>query len=334
MRYVLACLVCLVLVLAGCQVAPTSAPAAPTTVTEEETPTEEATAEVTPSAEITATEEVSPSAEMTSTGAMTETEGMTPTEELTPTEEITSTEEMTTAAVSVPFEAVQVIVDFASESETPPHSHGGPVLVTVLEGEVTVRSEASGEETVYGVGDFFIEGIGDLLVVGNAGQENARTAAVFLLPEGASMTTVQDGTSTGDLPPGPTTVSSTRISVTESLGNFEAVQTILDLAPGAWSPPHTHGGLTLVTVLEGEVTERNEVTGEETVYGPGEFWTEEAGALHAAGNAGQENARLAALFLLPEGASLTMVEDGTSTDDLPGPTVVSSTSISATTAAE
>ncbi len=331
MRYVFACLACLVLVLAGCQVAPV-APADTGTSTEEIAPTEEVTS--TEEATEEPTEEAVPTEEVTSTEAVTETEGMTSTEELTPTEEITSTEEMTAAALSVPFEAVQVILEFAPDSATPPHSHGGPVLVTVLEGEITVRPEATGEETVHGVGDFFIEEVGDILVAGNAGQENARAAALFLLPEGASMTTVQDGTNTGDLPPGPTTVSRTSMSVTESLGNFEAAQVILDLAPGSWTPPHTHGGLVLVTILEGEVTERDEVTGEETVYGPGEFWTEEAGHLHAAGNAGQENVRLAVVFLLPEGASMTMVEDGTSTDDLPGPTIVSTTRMSVTTAAE
>ena len=83
------------------------------------------------------------------------------------------------------------------------------------------------------------------------------------------------------------------------------------------------------------MTHTPEATGEETVYGPGEFFTETPGALHVAGNAGQENARLAAIFLLPEGASLTTVADGTSSDDLPpGPTVISSTSFSVTTAAE
>jgi quercetin dioxygenase-like cupin family protein len=175
------------------------APADTGTSTEEVTSTEEATEE--------SVEEATPTHEMTSTEAMTETEGMTP------TEEITSTEEMTTAAVTLPFEAVQGIVELAPGAWTPPHTHGGPVLVTILEGEVTERNEMTGEENVYGPGEFWIEATGHLHAAGNAGQENVRLAVVTLLPEGASLTMVEDGAATEDLP-GPTVVSLTRMPVT------------------------------------------------------------------------------------------------------------------------
>jgi quercetin dioxygenase-like cupin family protein len=125
------------------------------------------------------------------------------------------------------------------------------------------------------------------------------------------------------------------MSMTESLGNFEAIQVILDFAPGSRSPVHSHGGPVLVTVLEGEVTYRPEETGVETDYSAGEFWTEEAGALHVASNAGQENARVAALYLVPEGASMTTAAEATTAGSPPpGPTVVSRTSMTITTAAE
>jgi quercetin dioxygenase-like cupin family protein len=248
---------------------------------------------------------------------------------------MTSTEETTATAVSVPFEVIQVIQDFAPGSWTPIHSHGGLVLVTVIEGEITGRQEATGEATVYGAGDFFIEEPGELLAAGNDGQENARVAALFLLSEGASLTTVQEGTSSDDLAPGPTTVSRTSMTITESLGNFEVVQLILDFAPESMTPLHSHGGPGLVTVIEGEVIHQPEGTVEEMVFGAGEFFTETPGGVHVAGNAGQENARLAAVFLLPEGASLTTAQEGTTSDDLPpGPTIISRTSFSVTTAAE
>jgi len=150
------------LLLTSCQVAPAPPPAAPATVTEEATPTAEATEEAAPSAEITTTE------------------AMTPTEEITPTEEMT-------AAVSVPFEAIQIILEYDPGSWSPPHTHGGPTLATVLEGEVTVRKKATGAETVYGAGEFFTEGVGEVFGAGNAGQEKARLAALFLLPEGANL---------------------------------------------------------------------------------------------------------------------------------------------------
>jgi quercetin dioxygenase-like cupin family protein len=144
---------------------------------------------------------------------MTETEGMTPTEELTPTEGITSTEVMT-AAVSVPFEAVQVIIELAPGAWTPLHTHGGQVLVTILEGEVTERDGVTGEETVYSPGEFWTEEAGELHAAGNDGQQKARMAALFLLPAGANLTMAEGGAATEDLPPGPTLVSLTRIPAT------------------------------------------------------------------------------------------------------------------------
>jgi quercetin dioxygenase-like cupin family protein len=123
-------------------------------------------------------------------------------------------EDMTSAAISVPFEAIQVILEFAPGSWSPVHSHGGPVLITVLEGEITYRPEATGEEIVYRAGDFWTEEAGALHVAGNAGQENVRVAALYLVPEGASMTTVAEVTPTVDPPPGPTIVSRTSMTVT------------------------------------------------------------------------------------------------------------------------
>lgn len=81
---------------------------------------------------------------------------------------------------------------------------------------------------------------------------------------------------------------------------------VLDFPSGAWTPLHSHGGQTLVTILAGEVTERRD--GVETIYKPGEGWTEQPGALHEAGNTGTEPASLTALFLLPKGAELTTVQ--------------------------
>jgi uncharacterized OsmC-like protein/quercetin dioxygenase-like cupin family protein len=109
----------------------------------------------------------------------------------------------------------------------------------------------------------------------------------------------------------------------------EMVQLILDFAPGAWTPLHSHGGPMIVTILEGEMTViSDQENGEETVYGPGEFWIETPGDTHVAGNNSDENARVAVLVLLPEGASLTTVVEGEASGELPpGPTPVSRTSM-------
>jgi len=114
------------------------------------------------------------------------------------------------------------------------------------------------------------------------------------------------GLTTGqELPPGPTTVGRLAYAVTNQPASFETIQMVLDFAPGSWTPPHTHGGETFVTVLEGEITVRQH--GSETTYRTGEGWREMPGVVHAAGNMTAEKARVFVTFLLPEGAPLTTV---------------------------
>jgi quercetin dioxygenase-like cupin family protein len=112
-------------------------------------------------------------------------------------------------------------------------------------------------------------------------------------------------TTSQELPPGPTTVGRLAYAVTDQPASFETIQMVLDFAPGSWTPPHTHGGETFVTVLEGEITVRQH--GSETTYRAGEGWREMPGAVHAAGNMTAEKARVFVTFLLPESAPLTTV---------------------------
>jgi quercetin dioxygenase-like cupin family protein len=199
---------------------------------------------------------------------------------------------------------VHLVLDFAPGSWTPLHTHGGVGYVTVLSGEMTVRE--NGEETVYRAGESWVEYPGVFAEVGNASAEGARVLATFLLPKGALLTTVHEAGSSENLPPGPTTVYR---SVFENVGlpaAFDVVHLVLDFAPGAWTPLHTHGGEGFVTVLEGAMAVRVE-GGAETAYQAGEAWLERPGEFAEVGNAGAEAASIAVTFLLPEGAALTTV---------------------------
>ena len=111
-----------------------------------------------------------------------------------------------------------------------------------------------------------------------------------------------------DLPPGPTPLNPlTRLAVSTGSDVYDEAQVLaLDFAPGRWTPRHSHGGLTLVRVLEGEITVRNDEG--EQVFQAGEGWVEQPGDIHAAGNVGTEMARVQVTFLLPAGAPLTTVE--------------------------
>lgn len=207
------------------------------------------------------------------------------------------------------FDLIQVVVDFPPGAWTPAHSHGGQAFSMVLAGEITLRE--NGSERKIKAGETWSDAAGVVHEAGNTGDAPARISALFLLPKGAQQTTPQGGAPVL----APTTLYQTKLEAAPLSGPFDVVQLALDFAPGAWTPVHSHGGQTLVTILEGEVTERHE--GIETTYQPGESWTEQAGALHQAGNAGAEPASITAIFLLPKGAELTTVQQATPPATLP-----------------
>jgi LPXTG-motif cell wall-anchored protein len=203
------------------------------------------------------------------------------------------------------FEETQlVILDFAPGAWTPLHSHGGLTLVRVLEGEVTRR--AHGAEDAFRPGEGWVEAPGDVHDAGNAGAAPARVLVTFLLPAGAPPTTVE-GTPSQDAPPGPTTTfQSRRVGVVTAATAFdEAATTVLGFAPGAWTPLHSHGGLTLVAVLAGDMSVRR--SGRETVYRPGDVWIEQPGDVHAAGNTTATGAQVTVTYLLRRGDPVTTV---------------------------
>ena len=106
------------------------------------------------------------------------------------------------------FELVQLVVDFPTGTWTPAHTHGGELLVTVLNGEQTVRDE-QGVEKIYKAGEAFIETPGEYLEIGNAGETLTTVSALALLPKGATLSTTKEGVNTDNAPPGPTTLYKT-----------------------------------------------------------------------------------------------------------------------------
>lgn len=108
-----------------------------------------------------------------------------------------------------------------------------------------------------------------------------------------------------ELPPGPEAVYRTSFEVTEIPQEpFEVTNIVLEFAPGAWTPMHTHGGLGLVTVLEGALSRRT-LEGEEATFGPGEGWLE-TGEVETAGNDTDSPVRVLFTIMLPEGAQVTI----------------------------
>lgn len=217
------------------------------------------------------------------------------------------------AAPAGAYEIVQFVLDFAPGAQTPRHTHGGQVFVTMLSGELRVRDDAG--EKVFRTGDSWAEQPGDYHLGVNVSGENARVLATFVLPQGASLTTVEESTGTADLPPGPTLVYQSRTEGLAHSGPLEVVQLVADFPSGTWTPYHEHGGRGVVMTVEGQLTVRDSA-GERT-FGPGESWVEGQGEVASVGNAGTQNARAVATFLLPKGAALTTVRDAPASGQVP-----------------
>ena len=94
-------------------------------------------------------------------------------------------------------------------------------------------------------------------------------------------------------------------------GEFELVNLILDFEPGAATPPHTHGGPGIVTVLEGEIVFGVEGKSDQ-VAGTGGYYFDLPGTVHTAANKSSAPARVSFLIALPKGAALTTVMGGAS----------------------
>lgn len=94
---------------------------------------------------------------------------------------------LNTPNVSGPYSLVQQVLDFAPGSQTPQHRHGGPGLVTVLQGQITLSRD--GLVRTFTAGDSFVEMPGETLQASNRGSSDAEVAATFLLPDGAQLTT-------------------------------------------------------------------------------------------------------------------------------------------------
>lgn len=85
------------------------------------------------------------------------------------------------------YSLVQQVLDFAPGAQTPKHRHGGPGVITVLQGQVWM--DRDGVETTYSAGTSFTEIPGQILQAFNRGGSDLVLASSFLLPDGAQLTT-------------------------------------------------------------------------------------------------------------------------------------------------
>lgn len=100
---------------------------------------------------------------------------------------------VTVAAFPIPvtagvYDLYEFVVDFPPGSATARHVHGGPVLVTVITGQLVLQR--AGGERVVKAGESFLEVPGDVHALVNRSPAPARIGAAELIPKGAAETTV------------------------------------------------------------------------------------------------------------------------------------------------
>lgn len=104
-----------------------------------------------------------------------------------------------------------------------------------------------------------------------------------------------------DMPPGVTVAAKGAFTPPQGLGAFQAMTFVLDIAPGAAFPLHSHPGRSEVLILQGVLTQ-HPADAPAKVYHAGDSFMEEPGAVHSVSNDGSEPVRLVWTLLLPEGA--------------------------------
>lgn len=210
------------------------------------------------------------------------------------------------------MDVVQLVLDFAPGSFTPAHTHPGPTFVTVLEGVIT--RDVEGTEETFQAGQGWTEP-GRVHAAGNTTDAPAQVLVTAVIPAGAPLTTIAATGATAQVTPGPRTVAMSRRPLETPPGApYDLHHYILDFAPGATSPVHTHGGPTYVTVLSGLM--QRWADGVQETFSPGDTW-EEPGVPHAAGNRAQSPASVGVAYLVPKGQAVThVVEEPRASDGL------------------
>jgi quercetin dioxygenase-like cupin family protein len=198
------------------------------------------------------------------------------------------------------FEVVRSVLDTQAGVFAPYHTHGGNVYITVLAGEWTWRS--AGIETKYPTGACVVELPSQAHSGGNAGQGTLRLQNTTLLPKGKKLTTFQDPGA--QRPPGQSYFAQVAFRGTPMAGPLQLYQSLIEFAPGASIPTHTHPGPGYTIVLEGQITRQVfGATSSVKIYNPGESYVENPNEPHSVANTALGTTVIAGTFLLPKGAA-------------------------------
>jgi quercetin dioxygenase-like cupin family protein len=198
-------------------------------------------------------------------------------------------------------EIVFLVLEFAPGVWLPLHTHPGSGYATVLDGALTRR--ALGEQSFFRVGEGWVDPTDVPHQAGNDNASPARIVATFVIPSGSTLTTVAETDPAAAPSPGATTLAQQRFEAPGLPSPLDIVHSVLEIAPGAQTPSHSHPGFTVVSVLEGSGTLVD--AGSSRTVSPGVTWMEPAGEVHGATLIASAPVRIVVSDLLPRGAPLT-----------------------------
>lgn len=199
------------------------------------------------------------------------------------------------------FSEVVRVFDFPAGTGTGLHTHGGPTLLSMMDGGALTLSQNDVEKE-YGAWTYWNEMPDVVHEAYNDSDTTARVIASYLVPDGAQPA-VPQGES--DRPAGTKLFEAQFPDITID-GMFTELVRVIDFPPGSGTGLHTHGGNTFILMIDGALTLRQD--GTDTVYETGESWMEVPGIVHEAFNAGDTPARCIAVYLLPMAAPTTLVQ--------------------------
>jgi quercetin dioxygenase-like cupin family protein len=196
------------------------------------------------------------------------------------------------------YELFEQVLDFAPGAATTLHQHLSQSYVTVIEGQITFSQE--GKETVYNRGQGFTEAAGAFHALTNKGSSKARIFITVLASPGQPQALAHPAGSAPAIP--PTVVASGRQMLGTQPAEFTLTQSVVDFGPGAFQPPHHHGGDGLVMVTDGEVVFA--AAGREHRLKPGQSFPD-IGDPHTALNVAPGTSTTVVTFLIKKGEPQT-----------------------------
>ncbi len=190
---------------------------------------------------------------------------------------------------TVPFEIVQVVVDFPVGARAGRHVNGGPGYLTMLDGEVTMWI-GDAPARAYAAGESFVEPFRVAAEAANLAPTQASLLVTYLIPVGSAVS-MPEGASAppaGPPPPSPVARFQSRLRIDAELPYSQVGHLLRTYEPGAWTAPDEPRAARLLTVVSGEVTVVTGAT--QQTYTAGQQWIESPGQAWLSGNPGSSPA--------------------------------------------